>query len=359
MDALKNMFDTAFYSRFAKVFSVVDSHFDARRFYAEVTEGLDGRTLNQRLRNTTEVLARHLSPNFKKAVPVLYQAAPLLDKGYTALVLPDFIALYGQQQFALSMEALKYFTVFGSSEFAVREFLKTDLHGSLKIMNQWAEDTDPHVRRLSSEGSRPRLPWSGKLDAIIRSPELTRPILEKLKADEALYVRKSVANHLNDMSKENTAYMLALVGEWDSGHPHTAWIVKHACRTLIKQGDLKTLALFSFEKNPKVDLNKFALSAATIRIGDKLDFRFDLVSGKRSAQKLVIDYAVHYPKSSGSIFRKVFKLKELTLLPGQHISLARSHSFEDRSTRKHVPGKYRIEIQVNGRAMGEKTFRVA
>lgn len=358
MDALKHMFDTAFYRRFADTFSKVDRHFDADGFYAGVTAGLAKRSLNERLRNTTLVLARYLSPDFTEAVPVLCNAAPLLDRGYTALVLPDFIALYGKQHFMLSMEALKYLTVFGSSEFAVREFLKADLKASLRIMNGWAKDKDPHVRRLASEGSRPRLPWAGKLDAIIAAPELTRPILEQLKADEELYVRKSVANHLNDISKENTAYMLELVGQWDCTHPYTAWIVKHACRTLIKKGHPDALALFNFERRPKVALQKLKFNALKIRIGDSLRFSFDLLSEKRSAQQLVVDYAVHYPKKSGSVFRKVFKLRELILPSGGRISLARSHSFKDLSTRKHVPGKYRLEIQVNGMVLGEKTFRV-
>lgn len=358
MDALKHMFDTVFYRRFAETFSQVHRGFAAGRFYAEVTAGLDQRSLNERLRNTSVVLGRYLPADFKKTVAILYKAAPLLDRGYTTLVLPDFVALYGRQHFSLSMEALRSFTVFGSSEFAVREFLRTDLERSLRIMTTWAEDPDQHVRRLASEGSRPRLPWSFKLDAIIRSPELTRPILEKLKTDDALYVRKSVANHLNDISKENTGYMLALVGGWDSAHPHTAWIIRHACRTLIKKGDPKALALFRYEKNIKVTLNRFKLSAPVIRIGDKLGFSFDLVSGKRAAQRLVIDYAVHYPKSSGTVFRKVFKLRDLVLPPDQRLSLARSHSFKDLSTRRHLPGKYRIDIQVNGRVLGSKTFRV-
>lgn len=358
MDALKHMFNNAFYRRFADSFSSVDSQFDAQRFYTDAMAGLDTRSLNERLRNTTEVLARHLSSDFTKAVRVLYKAAPLLDRGYTALVLPDFVALYGKQHFTFSMEALKYFTVFGSSEFAVRAFLKMDLKASLRIMVRWAEDEDAHVRRLASEGSRPRLPWAGKLDAIIAAPERTRPILEKLKADESLYVRKSVANHLNDISKENTAYMLDLVKQWDRNDPNTAWIVKHACRTLIKKGDAKALALFHFQKTAKVSLHKLTLSAARIRIGDRLHFSFELLSGKHTAQLLVVDYAVHYPKSSGSVFRKVFKLRELTLPPHERLVLARSHSFKDLSTRKHIPGVYRLEIQVNGRVLGEKTFRV-
>lgn len=356
MDPLKEMFNKDFYLHFAAGFSSADKNFNIKQFVKDVTADIDGLSLNGRLRNTSIVLKKHLPSDYKKAVEIMFKATPLLKTGYTALVLPDFVALYGKDHFDLSMEALKYFTAFGSSEFAIREFIKADTGKTLAVMNKWAEDKSYHVRRLASEGSRPRLPWSFKLEEIIKNPKLTTGILEKLKADEELYVKKSVANHLNDFSKDNTAYMLQLVKGWDSSNPHTAWIIKHASRTLIKKGDKDSLALFDFEKNVKVRFDKFKLNKSALTLGEELQFEFQLVSEKNTPQKLVIDYAIHYSKSSGELSKKVFKLKEVTLQPKEKINIVKKQLFKDLTTRKHYKGKHIIDIMVNGKVMGSKTF---
>jgi 3-methyladenine DNA glycosylase AlkC len=358
MEPLKEMFNKPFYRHFANSFAQADKHFNAEAFIKDVTAEMHSLELNGRLRNTSVVLKKYLPADYKKAIEVLYRAAPMLKTGYTALVLPDFVALYGTDHFDLSMEALKRFTVMGSSEFAVRVFLKNDLAKTLKVMNTWAEDASHHVRRLASEGSRPRLPWSFKLEQIIKEPTRTTPILEKLKADEELYVKKSVANHLNDISKDNAAYMLQLVKSWDSSNPHTGWIIKHASRTLIKKGDKDSLAIFNFEKNVKVGFSGFKLNKSTIRLGEELQFEFDLTSEKKTPQKLVIDYAIHYAKAARDSSRKVFKLKEVTLAPGQSIHIVKKQVFKDMTTRKHHPGKHVIDIMVNGKVMGSKTFNL-
>ncbi|MES2454616.1 MAG: DNA alkylation repair protein [Bacteroidota bacterium] len=358
MEPLKEMFNRGFYQHFAEVFARADPDFNARAFVNEVTSHLDELALNGRLRNTSVVLQKYLPQDFEAALKVLYKAAPELRRGYTALVLPDFVALYGKAHFQLSMEALKDFTVLGSSEFAIREFLKADPENTLKVMEQWAEDKDQHVRRLASEGSRPRLPWSFKLEQIIKNPSLTRNILEKLKGDEALYVRKSVANHLNDISKDSTAYMLALVKSWDHSNPHTSWIIKHASRTLIKKGDQDSLSLFNFEKEVKLRMDNFEISAQHINLGEVLGFGFELSSLKDTPQKLVIDYAIHYVKSNGEQSKKVFKLKELTLQPGQTVKISKKQLFKDLTTRKHHTGKHLIEIMINGKTQGSKEFEL-
>jgi 3-methyladenine DNA glycosylase AlkC len=356
MDPLKEMFNKAFYVQFAQAIGKAYKKFDALHFVKEVTIELPALSLNGRMRNTSVVLRKYLPADYKKAVEILFAAAPRLPKGYTALVLPDFVGMYGKAHFDLSMQALKYFTSFGSSEFAIREFLKTDLLKTLKVMDTWADDEDPHVRRLASEGSRPRLPWSFKLDEIIRNPALTQNILEKLKADEALYVRKSVANHLNDISKENADFMLTLVNGWDKTNEYTRWIVKHASRSLIKKGHAGSLALFNFEEDVKVRFDKFRLAPPAIRLGETLEFQFDLTSQGNAAQKLVIDYAVHYARASGVPSRKVFKLKEITLLPGQKMHIVKKQRFADFTTRKHHPGKHTVEVLINGKKMGAKSF---
>lgn len=356
MEPLKEMFNHKFYRHFSDVFGEADKNFNADAFFTDVTRDMEALALNGRLRNTSLMLKKHLPDDYKKAVKILYAAAPSLRSGYTALVLPDFVALYGKDHFDLSMEALQYFTTLGSAEFAIREFLKTDLAKTLNVMHQWAEDKNVHVRRLASEGSRPRLPWSFKLEGIIRQPSLTQGILEKLNADEELYVRKSVANHLNDHSKDNTDYMLQLVKSWDKEHKHTAWIIKHAVRTLIKKGNEEAMMIFGFGNDAQVGLSNLMVDKTVLQLGDSLQFSFDLISESPEPQKLVIDYAVHYAKASGSNSRKVFKLKEVTLLPGQQISVSKKQLFQDLTTRKHYAGKHVLEVLVNGKVLGSREF---
>lgn len=356
MEPLKEMFNKAFYVDFAEQFSKADKHFDAVAFLKNVMQDMEPLSLNQRMRRTSEVLKLHLPSDYKKAVGIMEKVIPNTKRGYTNLVFPDFVGLYGHNHVDYSLEALKLFTQFGSSEFAIREFLKRDFNKTIRVMLTWSKDKNHHVRRLASEGSRPRLPWSFKLDELIQKPELTRGILENLKADDELYVRKSVANHLNDISKENPDYMLGLVNSWDKKDARTGWIIKHASRSLIKKGHPGSLSVFDFEKHVKVKLHNLTLSAPRIKLGERLVFEFDLTSEKPGLQKLVVDYIIHYRKKSGESSAKVFKLKEVELGATQTIHITKAQVFKDFTTRKHFKGKHVLEIQVNGKILGAAQF---
>lgn len=355
-DALKDLFNKPFYQKLALEFCKADKNFHPDKFVKDVIVGSDDLSLNERMRNTSVVLKKHLPTDYNKSLEIMYTVIPNMHGGYTNLVFPDFVGLFGHDDFKSSMQALKHFTQFGSSEFAIREFLKRDFAKTIKVMNTWAEDKNHHVRRLASEGSRARLPWSFKLDEVIKDPKITQSILEKLNTDTELYVKKSVANHLNDISKDNAEWMLKVLKNWDTKNEHTAWIIKHACRTLIKKGNTDSLSLFNFEKNTKVRVENFKLSKTKLKIGEGLQFEFDIISEKNTSQKLVIDFAVHYVKKSGELSRKVFKLKELQLSPRQTVYVVKKHRFENFSTRQHYPGKHLIEIMVNGRSVQSRSF---
>jgi hypothetical protein len=179
-------------------------------------------------------------------------------------------------------------------------------------------------------------------------------ILELLKADESPYVRKAVANNLNDISKDHPDIAIATALKWKrDGNPHTDWIIKHACRSLIKQGHPEVFEVFGYTSNPKLDVANIKTTKKQVRIGEDIGLSFDIVSRASKKQKLVIDYRVHYVKKSGKMSPKVFKLTEKTLAPGQTISASTRHSFKDRSTRKHQPGQHRFEVLINGTPRGE------
>ncbi len=356
MEPLKEMFNKTFAAHLSSQIKSVHSGFDEPSFLKAIQKQLVPLELNQRMRLFSMELRAHLPEPFPKALAILRQAAPKTKPGYTSLIYPDFVGLYGKDHFDASLDALKYFTVFGSSEFAIREYLKLDFERTMKFMHACSKDSNEHVRRLSSEGCRPRLPWSFKLDEVINHPEYTLPLLSRLREDKSLYVRKSVANHLNDISKDHPEKLLDHLKKWDLSRPHTSWIVKRACRTLIKKGDAASLNLFEFEKKPKLLIKNLKLKPEKIRIGEDLFFTFDLVSNKSTPQKLAIDYKIHYLKPSGSLLPKVFKLKEVTLKPKQTLSLQKKHPFKQFSTRRQHPGKHLLEIQINGAISASAEF---
>lgn len=358
MEPLKEMFNKRFYTQFAAEFKRADKDFKAEQFIKEMLLGIEPLSLNERMRKTSHTLKKYLPPNYKKSIFLMRQVIQNTPRGYTNLVFPDFVSIYGHDDVDTSLEALKYFTQFGSSEFAIREFLKRDFNKTIKVMNAWAKDKNAHVRRLASEGSRPRLPWSFKLDEVIKNPKHTQSILEALKQDEELYVRKSVANHLNDHSKDNTDFMLQVLKSWDKKHPHTAWIVKHASRSLIKKGNTASLALFDFEKDVKIKLENFKIKNPKIKLGTNLEFEFTLRSEKTKTQKLVIDYIIHYQKKGKELSAKVFKLKELDLKAKESIHISKKQMIKDFTTRKHFAGEHFLEIQVNGKVYGKMKFNL-
>lgn len=358
MEPLKEMFGKEYYAYLSRELKTVHPALNEKAFQKELLTGIETLSLNERMRNTSVVLKNHLPADYRASLDILYRLVPRLRGGYTNLVFPDYVALYGTENVKDSLEALKFFTMYGSSEFAIRTFLKADFQGTLRVMEKWAKDKNHHVRRLASEGSRPRLPWSFKLDAVVQNPALTRNILETLNADPELYVRKSVANHLNDISKEHPEYMLDLVRSWDQSNQHTAWIIKHASRTLIKKGHQGSLSVFDFEKNPKVTVRDFKLEKTKIKLGECLEFSFELVSGKNKPQKLVVDYIVHYRKKSGELSPKVFKLKELTLDKNGTVRLSKKQWMKDFTTRTHFGGRHKVEIQVNGAVLAGKEFEL-
>ncbi|WP_353643864.1 DNA alkylation repair protein [Mesorhizobium sp. WSM2239] len=353
--ALKEIFNRERLSHIAKETAAVWPRFDGERFLKLATARLDELGIMQRMRQTAVSLQETLPHDFPEALPILKDLAPRIGHNFAAITLSEFVALYGLKHFDLSLGALKFFTRFGSSEFAIRHFLVADFDRTIAVMRNWAEDENEHVRRLASEGSRPRLPWSFQLKNLIADPSPTGSILELLKADPSLYVRKSVANHLNDIGKDHPDILVERAAGWDLGDKRTAWIVRHALRTLIKKGDSRALALIGTTGKAEIKVEAFAVEPAEIKLGERITTRARLGSTSKAAQRLVIDYAVHYPKKNG-VSRKVFKLKETELLPGGECELAISQTVRDFTTRKHNAGFHRVELMVNGEAVAESGF---
>jgi 3-methyladenine DNA glycosylase AlkC len=352
------MFNKKFYEALAKELGRVHKDLNAKKFISDATKGLENLELNQRLRRTTEVLKEHLPEDYKTSVSILKKVVQNLPRGYTTLVFPDFVGKYGTHDVDTSLDALKYFTKFGSSEFAVREFLKKDFNKTIRTMKQWAKDKDHHVRRLASEGSRPRLPWSFKLEKVIENPLLTLPILETLREDKELYVRKSVANHLNDISKEHPKLVLDIVKSWKGLSPQTDWILKHASRSLLKKGHKEILSHFGIVHNSSVEISDFNLFNTSITVGDDIAFGFTLSNKSNKKVKVRIEYAIYFRVAKGTLSKKVFKISERELDKQQILKFERRHSFKLITTRKYHAGAHKVALIINGKECKPLEFKL-
>jgi 3-methyladenine DNA glycosylase AlkC len=356
--ALKEIFNAARLKHIATEMTAVYPAFNAKAFEKKANEGLAELSIMQRMARVSECLHAVLPLGYEESLDVLRALAPRLNSGFVSISLPHYVAMYGAHDFEQSMEALKYFTAFGSSEFAIRHFLRSDLERSLALMQEWSLDQNEHVRRLASEGSRPRLPWSFRLEQIQADPSLAAAILDNLKADESLYVRKSVANHLNDITKDHPEWVLDLIEGWSLENRHTAWIARHALRSLIKQGNQRALAIIGAGGKPEVEMIGVKVEPAVIRLGEKITLSFTVKSTVPQSQRLVIDYAIDYVKANGSTSAKVFKLKALTL-PG-HASefVSRGQQIKELTTRRHYAGKHAVHIMVNGERLAGTSFEI-
>ncbi len=356
--ALKEIFNLDRLRHIADQTAQVYPDFDSGRFLAATGHGLDDLSLMARLRRVTEALHDGLPQDYPRALEILKALAPRLNSRFVTLILPEYVGRYGLHDFDRSLPALAWFTSFGTSEYAIRHFLRQDLHRTLAVMRQWADDPDEHVRRLACEGARPRLPWSFHIEALRQDPAPVAAILEALKADDSLYVRKSVANHLNDIGKDHPGWLLARLEGWSTEDPRTAWIVRHALRTLIKQGDRRALAIVGAGEPARVTLRALSALPARLTLGERLTLAFELASTSPAPQRLVIDYAIHYVKQSGASAPKVFKLKTLDLPAHGTVALSRSQLIQDFSTRKHHPGRHVIDLLVNGERLGSCSFEL-
>jgi 3-methyladenine DNA glycosylase AlkC len=357
MDSLKNMFNAARYRSLAAELSALSPAFNATTFLDHTLTGLSSRELMDRMRRTSTGVAVALPLPYREQLAVLRALAPRINHNFIGIFLSDFVAQHGlaPADVPASLDALRFFTRFGSAEFAIRPFILRDQASTLAVLLSWAASDDEHVRRLASEGSRPRLPWGARLQSLVADPSPTLPILTALRADQSLYVRKSVANHLNDIAKDHPDIVLDLVSTWDRSDVRTAWIIRHALRTLIKRGHPRALALLGAGTAPKLAAT-FNASPKRIQLGDTVTFTTTLTSTSSRSQSLLIDYVVHYARASGKASEKVFKWTQLDLPPKATLTLAKRQTIRDFSTRRHHAGRHRIELQINGRRLAETAF---
>jgi len=355
-EALKNVYNEAFVDSLVAEIKRSHKSIKANRFKKEIfDESWANRELKDRMRHLATVLGRFLPPAYEDALDVLKPASGSFE-GLEAMIFPDFVEVFGLDNYAASIDALQHFTLFSSSEFAVRPFIVKYGDKMMAQMSHWADSDNHHIRRLASEGCRPRLPWAMALPEFKKNPAPVLGILEKLRQDPSENVRRSVANNLNDISKDNPAVLLELARNWMGDNPETDWIIKHACRTLLKEGRPAALALFGYKKPSHISLGVLK-TGKTVRWGEKLAFTFTIESSKKKLGKLRIEYAIDFMKASGKQVRKVFKISE-SVYAEKRKQVMRSHSFKKITTRRYYVGDHNLAIIINGCEIGNRKFRL-
>lgn len=353
MEPFKNIYNQQTITKLANEIQNFYPLFQKERFIdALINENWEQKELKERMRCITLALGEFLPQEYPKALGILYKIQNKFH-GLFHLIFPDFVEVYGLEYFDESIEALKLFTARCSSEFAIRVYLikYPDL---IDILKQWTQDESEHIRRLATEGCRPRLPWGMALPNYKNDPSKVLEVLELLKDDESEYVRKSVANNLNDISKDNPLIVKEVFKNWYGKSKKTDWIIKHAARGLLKDGDIEVLELFGFltkdiaVSNVKVD--------NFVKLNDYLKFSF-IISSNQALGKLRLEYKIGLLRQNGKVNYKVFKISERDEKSNE-IVIEKSHHFKEVTTRRYYGGIHSLIIVVNGKEFDTKEFKL-
>ncbi|MFB1082511.1 DNA alkylation repair protein [Jeotgalibacillus sp. JSM ZJ347] len=358
---LKDIYTKDFLLNFSrKVQSVYPAFYQADFINSIMDETWDELALKARTRRISEKLGEFLPDKYEDALDVLFNIADDCV-GFPYLFFPDFVAVYGQaeEHWDLSMTALENFTQKSSAEFAIRPFLLRDPDKVMNQMTTWAKHPNEHVRRLASEGCRPRLPWGESLPMFKKDPTPVLSVLEILKEDALLYVRKSVANNLNDISKDHPDLVLETARQWTGKNPDTDWIIRHGCRTLIKHVNPEAMALFGYAMETTLT-NHASISAQpdALTIGEKCELHYQLTIRPGEPVYLRVEYAIDFIKTKGQTSRKSFLLSNKTVSGGAHLTGTRTHNWSDLTTRRHYPGEHRIVLLVNGQEVADTVLDI-
>jgi 3-methyladenine DNA glycosylase AlkC len=372
-DALKTFFSPSLVRRLAADLARAHPRFPVNPFVKDACAGLDALELLDRGRHIARALGTHLPASYPEAIDVLLRSLgpehatdELLGLGMAPFFyLPHtmFVVDRGLDHFDLSMRAQYELTKRFSAESSIRPYIAKDPERAFALLREWANDSNAHVRRLVSEGTRLRLPWAPRVPWLDANPERVLALLELLKDDPSTMVRRSVANNLNDLGKARPELLNRTAAAWLDGgggaaSPERRALIEHALRGAVKRGDAEALRLLGFGKKAAVSLERVAFQPTRVKIGGRVTMTFTLRSTASTTQELLVDVAVHFVKARGVTGAKVFKLKRLTLGPREHADLQTSFSLAIHTTRVPQPGVHTVDVIVNGQRIAAGSFRV-
>ena len=352
-EQLKNLYSKEFIKKLANRLFLAFTNFEKEDFINSIFDiSWQNLELKQRMRHIAITLNKYLPLSYKKQLEILKEVKKDFT-GLEAMIFQDFVEVFGLDDFDESMKALEIFTQEASSEFAIRQFILKYEEQTMNQMKIWAKSKNEHLRRLSSEGFRPRLPWAISLPKFKQNPTKPLEIIELLKNDKSLYVRKSVANNLNDISKDNPQLVIKFVKENLGSTKELDWICKHASRTLLKKGDKQILELFNFDKSHHINLIDFCYDKS-VNIDENLSFSFEINSDENIGN-IRVEYVIYYLKSNNIHNKKVFMISQNEIKSSSK-KFTKKQSFKNMTTRKHYLGKHFIAILINGEEILKKEF---
>ena len=364
MGLLKDLYSRVFYGNLSDALLEVLPSFNKQKFLQQIfTDDFSRKELKARMRHTSETLHAFMPADFKRMVEIIYKLIQNLKKknigedGLTYMFLPDYIEVYGIDNFDDSIKSIEFITQFVSCEFAVRPFLLRYGSKMMAQMQLWSKHENYKVRRLSSEGSRPRLPWAMAIPDLKKDPSSILPILENLKNDPSEWVRRSVANNINDIAKDHPDFVLKLARKWKGAAKETDAIIKHGSRTLLKKGHVGILSHYGLNSK-NIQVSGFKIDTASVKIGGHLAFSFRVVNKDRKKQTVRLEYGMYYKKANNQLTRKVFKISEKTYEPGAGLEVRLKQSFKKITIRTFYPGKHQLSVIVNGEEKGIMGFIV-
>jgi len=354
MGLIKDIYSKSFYERLAASLAKVVPQFNQQKFMqAILPASFLAMEWKQRMQHTTSILHDFMPSNYTESVKLLEPIiAQLKSDGFGGhqlefMFLPNYVATYGLDDFENSIIALELLTQYISAEFAVRPFMLKYGEQMLAQMLKWSTHPNHHVRRFASEGSRPRLPWAMAIPALKKDPSPLLPILENLKNDPHEYVRRSVANNLNDIAKDHPQVVVATAEKWKGCSKETDAIIKHACRTLLKKGHPEILSFYGLDAKG-LTVTDFTITTPKVNIGESVAFQFTIVNNDEVERYIRLEYTLYYLKNNGTLAGKVFKISERNYPAGAKVEVKRKQSFKPITTRKFYLGAHQLSIMVNG-----------
>ncbi|MDL2222802.1 DNA alkylation repair protein [Bacteroidales bacterium OttesenSCG-928-M11] len=372
-EPFKNFYNEPFFDKFTKDLQLVIPDFDARAFLSQIMDNeWENRELKQRVAHIATVLKRFLPTDYKEAIAKILELLNWIEPRYShcskiddakfgltleyGAILDNYIEQYGLDDYETSVKAIERITQFTSCEFVTHPFIIKYPNKMMEQMLIWSKHEHWGVRRLASEGCRPRLPWAMALPNLKANPSPIVPILENLKNDPARFVRLSVANNLNDIAKDNPEVVIDLAKKWQGESEEVDWIIKHGCRTLLKQGNPAVMELFGLGSAKNINIESFLIETPQVKVGESLKFSFNLLNNSNKKTKIRLEYGLYYQKANGTLSKKVCKISEKDYSPNSTTCIARKHSFKVVTTRKLHLGLHQVAIIINGKEFEKYDF---
>ena len=369
-EPLKNAFDQSYVKRLADVAASTSRDFDAPGFVASVVAELPVLELKDRVNRIADELHLRLGNDYVDAIAHVVTIAERLaspasldgaawGSSMAAWPLCSIVERHGIAQPDVSLAAMVELTRAFSCEFAIRPFLHRHLETTLAACRHWVGHAHPAVRRLASEGTRPYLPWGTKVPALLDDPGIGISLIEKLRHDPDAIVRRSVANHLNDIARDHPDRAAHIAAEWLDENEIDPAMVRHALRGLVKKGHPGAMAALGFTTTAAIDVSRFSVEPNRIFLGDTIAIRADIASTAPHDQRLVVDFVIHHVGARGTTSPKVFKWKTIELPAGGSLTLEKRRLIQTASTRRYYAGNHRVELKVAGRVAAAATFELA